>query len=82
MMTAAERLKSIRSNHLFSGTKIQQQAFGRILIFFDNGDLENKLPMTAFKPLAAQCPGANPVNSASMLLLSKSRTKENITRKR
>ena len=41
MMTAAERLKSIRSNHLFSGTKIQQQAFGRILIFFDNGDLEN-----------------------------------------
>ena len=35
----------------------------------DKGNLENKLPMTAFKPLAAQCPGANPVNYASMLLL-------------
>ena len=40
-MTAIEFLKSSRSSHFFSGTKIQQQSFGRMLKKFDNGKLEN-----------------------------------------
>ena len=40
-MTSVEFLKSIRSSQLFSGTKSQQQSFGRMQICFDNGKLGN-----------------------------------------
>ena len=40
-MTAVEFLTSIRSSHLFSGTKSQKQSFGRTLKEIDNGKLEN-----------------------------------------
>ena len=36
-MTAIGFSKSNRSSHLFSGTKSQQQSFGRMLKKFDNG---------------------------------------------
>ena len=41
----------------------------------DEGTLDGKLPSPAFKLLEAQFPNANAVKSASMLLLSKERTK-------
>ena len=40
-MTVVEFFKSSRSSYLFSGTKIQQQSFGRMLKKFDNRKLGN-----------------------------------------
>ena len=40
-MTVVEFLKSSRSRHFFSGTKIQQQSLGRMLKTVENGKIVN-----------------------------------------
>ena len=48
----------------------------------DEGTLDRKIPKPAFKTVAAHCLDANSVKSALTFLISKSRKKENVTRRR